>query len=113
MPWERMNMAGSSTFLEGDDRMQAPTTTSALALAQAIRKRELSPVEAVQHTLNQLDRHDGKLTSIIWRRDEAVLAEAKAAEAILMRGDPLPPFFGVPIPIKDLTEAADQPCTMG
>jgi amidase len=87
--------------------------TSALALARAIRNRDLSPVEAVESCLARLDAHDGDLNSIIWRRDEAVLAEARAAEAAVMRGDALPPFHGVPIPIKDLTEVAGQPWMSG
>lgn len=87
--------------------------TTALSLAEAIKKRKISPVEIVRHTLQQLDAGDRAINSIIWRRDEEVLEEAKRAEDCVMRGDRLAPFHGVPIPIKDLTEAAQQPWTSG
>lgn len=87
--------------------------SSALTLAKAIRERKISPVEAVRYTLDRLDRDDQDVNSIVWRRDEEVLAEAREAEAAVMRGAPLPPFFGVPIAVKDLTEAIGQPWTSG
>ena len=87
--------------------------SSAISLAHAIRNKQISPVEVVKSTLNRLNQIDGLINSIIWRRDEAVLADAKRAEQAVMRGDDLPVFHGVPIPIKDLTEAVDQPWTSG
>jgi len=86
---------------------------SALSLARAIRKKELSPVEAVEHYLARVDARNPALNALIWRRDDALRAEAKAAEAAVMRGDELAPFHGVPIPIKDLTEALGEPTTHG
>lgn len=88
---------------------------SALALAGAFRSKDLSPVEAATHYLKRADERNPALNALIWRRDEELLAEARAAEATLMArstGD-LPPFFGVPIPIKDLTETKGQPTTHG
>ncbi len=85
---------------------------SALALADALRRKHLSPVDAVKHYLNVTDKKNPELNAIIWRRDEALLAEAAAAEAQIMKTKnpaELPPFFGVPIPIKDLSETKDQP----
>jgi amidase len=89
---------------------------SALDLADAIRTKQLSPREAVTHYLRAVDRWEPLLNAFTWRRDEALLADAAAAESQIMRTrDPsnLPPFFGVPIPIKDLSETLDQPVTQG
>ena len=85
---------------------------SALGLASAIRRKEVSPVEAASHFLATVDRRNPELNAFTWRRDEALMAEAKAAEAVLMSGgEHLPPFFGVPLPIKELTEVAGEPLT--
>lgn len=90
--------------------------SSALELAAALRERRLSPVEAVQHYLRVVEARNASLNALIWRRDRELLAEAKAAEATIMSRssrDRLPPFFGVPLPIKDLTEVAGEPVRFG
>jgi amidase len=84
---------------------------SAVSLAEAIRRREISSVELVTEAIERRDRFDGELNAIIWRDDETSLADAKEADAAVARGDDLPPFHGVPIPIKELTWVAGQPGT--
>lgn len=82
---------------------------SALSLAAAIRAKRLSPVEAVQLSLERMDRLNPKIGAVCWRNDEKTLLEAKAKERAVMQGDDLPPFHGVPILVKDLTETLGQP----
>lgn len=89
---------------------------SGLELARSIRAKEVSPLEAVDFYLDRTDKLNDRLNAVTWRRDDAVRAEAKAAEDKLMRtSDPaeLPPFFGVPMPIKDLTFVEGWPMTFG
>jgi amidase len=86
---------------------------SAAGLAFAIRKRELSPVEVVDTYLDRIDRFDPAVGAFVWRDDEAVRAAARRAERALMDGSSLPPFHGVPIPVKDLTQVEGQPATYG
>ena len=86
---------------------------SGLQLAERIKKREISPVEVVQACLDQVDRVNPELNAIIWRRDEELLEEARLAEEKVMSGDDLPPFHGVPMPIKDLTDVEGWPTTFG
>ncbi len=86
---------------------------SALELAAAIRKREISPVEVARDYLAECDRRNPELNALVWRRDAELLAEAKIAEDAAMKGGDLPPFHGVPIPIKDLSETQGQPITHG
>jgi amidase len=93
--------------------MTTPGSWTALELAAAIRAKDVSPVEAARAYLEAVDEHDGKLNAFTWRRDEELLAEARLAEAAVMRGDELAPFHGVPIPIKDLTEVQGHPTTQG
>jgi amidase len=89
---------------------------AATDLAAAVRGRELSPVEIVETYLRRIEEHDPGLTAFVWRNDDEVRAAAKAAEQVVMDsadGTDLPPFHGVPIPIKELTEVKGQPTTYG
>lgn len=85
--------------------------TSAVGLAAAIRRGEVSSFELVTEAIARRDRYDGELNAIIWHDDDASLAQAREADAAVARGDELPPFHGVPIPIKELTWVAGQPGT--
>ncbi|GAA4842693.1 amidase [Saccharopolyspora rosea] len=86
---------------------------SAIDLASAVRARELSPVEVVDTYLDRIDRYDSTLNAFVWRDDDAVREAAEQAERAVLSGAELPPFHGVPIPIKDLTEVRGQPATYG
>jgi amidase len=86
---------------------------SALDLAAAIRAKRVSPVEVVDAYLARIDRLDPALNAVTWRRDDAVRAEARAAEQALMRNEATGPFFGVPLPVKDLTFVTGWPITFG
>lgn len=86
---------------------------SALDLAAAIPAKRLSPVEVVDAYLARIDRIDPELNAVTWRRDDVVRAEARAAEQALMRGEASGPFFGVPLPVKDLTFVTGWPITFG
>jgi len=86
---------------------------SAVGLAAAIRKRELSPVEVAETYLGRIDRLNPVVGAFMWRNDEAVRAAARRAEQAVVDGSDLPPFHGVPIPVKDLTQVEGQPATYG
>ena len=86
---------------------------SAVSLASAIRAKELSPVEVLDVYLSRMDRHDPALGAFVWRDDDAARTAARRAERALLDGSDLPPFHGVPIPVKDLTQVAGQPATYG
>jgi amidase len=86
---------------------------SAVDLAAAVRNRELSPVEIVDVYLRRIDQYDPVVNAFVWRNDDAVRERARAAEQAVLAGRELPPFHGVPIPIKDLTQVEGQPATYG
>jgi len=87
---------------------------SALDTAAAIRSKEVSPLEVLDATLSRIDRDNPELNAVIWRNDSVARAEAEAlGERIAAGADDLPPFAGVPIPIKDLTAVEGQPLTYG
>jgi amidase len=88
---------------------------SALATAAAIRNRQISPVEVLDACLARVDAVNDRVNAIIWRDDDDARSRAKAAADLVMSTDPdgLPPFHGVPIPIKDLTAVEGWPTTYG
>lgn len=87
--------------------------TSALDLAKAVRSKELSPVEIVDHYLARVDELNPQLNAVTWRRDDDLRAEAKVAEAALMRGEAKGAFFGIPIAIKDMVFVEGWPISFG
>ncbi len=87
--------------------------SSAVATATAIRAKELSPVEVLESCLSRVDEVNDRLNAVIWRNDDEAMEAARAAADMVTRGDPLPPFHGVPVPIKDLTPVAGWPVTYG
>ena len=87
---------------------------SALELATAIRAMEISPLEVLDACLKRIDDRNPALNAVIWRNDDQARAEATAiGDRIAVGVDDLPPFAGVPIPIKDLLPVAGQPVTYG
>ena len=89
---------------------------SASDLARAIRRKEVSPTEVAATYLDRIDQLDGSLGAFCHRADDDVRARARAAEETIARAsadDPLPPFLGVPLPIKDLVDVAGWPTTFG
>jgi amidase len=88
---------------------------TALGLAAAIRAKQISPSEALAESLRRIDALDDEVNAIVWRDDEEARDRARAADDLIASADPadLPPFCGVPIPIKDLTDVAGWPTTYG
>ncbi|MGH2864749.1 MAG: amidase [Solirubrobacteraceae bacterium] len=87
-------------------------TSSALELAAALRRKELSSVELLDACLAGVDAANPALNAVIWRNDEVGRVAAADADRRLAVGDQTP-FLGVPIPIKDLTPVAGWPVTFG
>jgi aspartyl-tRNA(Asn)/glutamyl-tRNA(Gln) amidotransferase subunit A len=75
---------------------------SAVRVARAIRSREVSPVEVTRASLERIERlnpiHNAYLTVCA----EEALANARDAEAAVMREGPLGLLHGVPTSIKDI-----------
>ena len=89
---------------------------SALEAAAAVRRREVSPVELVDHALDRIDRLDEQVGAFVTLTDERARAAAKAAERQVREADEpdeLPPLLGVPTAIKDLQNEAGVPAQLG
>lgn len=84
---------------------------SALEQAELVRTKKASPVELVELYLERIERLDPELNSFVTVAGEQALEAARGAEAAVVSRSDLPPFHGVPMPIKDLTEAAGMRTT--
>ncbi|MGV9759945.1 amidase [Streptomyces tricolor] len=90
--------------------------TPAVELAAAIRRKEVSPVEVADCYLARMDELDPRLNAFCHRADDDVRKAASAAADAVARAtspEDLPPFHGVPLPVKDLVDVAGWPTTHG
>ena len=86
---------------------------SAVELAAAIRARRLSPVEVTRAVLERIESINPRVNAYCTVVAERALADARGAEAGVMRGDALGVLHGLPISFKDLTATAGIRTTMG
>jgi amidase len=89
------------------------TFASAVELARLYRVRKISPLEVVQALLDRIDAINPQVNAIVTLAREAALWEARRATAALKRGAALPPLFGVPVGIKDVTATRGLRTTYG
>ncbi|MFA7666430.1 MAG: amidase [Burkholderiaceae bacterium] len=82
-------------------------------LAQAYRKRELSPVEVTRLMLERIERLDPALHSYVTVTPAIALEQAAQAEAELASGDDRGPLHGIPVSLKDLCETRGIATTWG
>jgi fatty acid amide hydrolase 2 len=95
-----------------------PLSMSALELAAAIRRRELSSQSVVGAHIDLARARNPTLNAIVVERYDHALSEAKLADERIARGhgddvESLPPLFGVPFTIKESFGVAGLPNTSG
>ncbi|GAA3060107.1 amidase [Actinokineospora globicatena] len=86
---------------------------SATRLADMIRRREVSPVEVVKSSLEQIEQRNPEVNAFVTLCAEEALDAAQRAERAVVSGEPLPPLHGVPIGVKDLDPVAGVRMTRG
>src|ERR1035438_3884044 len=76
---------------------------NATTLVEMLRTKKVSSVEVVKAHLSQIARVNQKVNAIVTLvEEEQLLAEARAADDALARGNWLGPLHGLPIGVKDL-----------
>jgi len=76
---------------------------NATTLVEMLRTKKISSVEVVQAHLSQIARVNQKVNAIVTLvEEEQLLAEARAADDALAKGNWLGPLHGLPIGVKDL-----------
>jgi len=93
--------------------MNSLTFSSAVALAAAIRTKEVSALEVVDAHLAHIESANPRLNAIVRVLADQARAAARAADAATARGDELGPFHGVPMTVKDAWDVAGVPSTGG
>lgn len=86
---------------------------SAVELRRLIGARQLSPVELMHACIARIEALNPAVNAIAATDFERALATARAAEAAVMRGDPLGPLHGLPLGVKDLQDTAGLLTTYG
>lgn len=86
---------------------------TALEQAAAVRAKEVSPTELVEHSLARIEALDTALGAFLTVTPERARAAAAAADQAVLAGGDLPPLHGVPTAIKDLANTAGVRTTFG
>jgi amidase len=86
---------------------------TALEQAAAVRAKEVSPTELVEHALDRIAALDAGLGAFLTVTPERAREAAGLAEGLVREGGELPPLLGVPTAIKDLNNTAGVRTTFG
>ena len=89
------------------------TALTAVELRRRIGAREISPLELLEDCIARLERLNPLVNALAATDFARARAAAKAAEAAVMRGEPLGLLHGLPTGIKDLEETAGLLSTFG
>jgi len=82
------------------------TLETIVELSLRLRRKEISPAELTRACLDRIEKLNPTLNAFITVTDESALAEARAAEIEIARGEWRGPLHGIPIAIKDLIDTA-------
>lgn len=87
-------------------------TRTTTEVAELIANKEVSPVELTQSLLDHAHELNDQVNAYISFRDEAALAEARAAEEEIAQGNYRGPLHGIPMAIKDNIYVGGEVTTM-
>ena len=79
--------------------------------SKLLKRRQLSPVELTQAFLRRIEELDSRLVAFTKVLPDQAMAEAKAAEEAILKGDYAGPLHGIPIALKDLYWTKGVPTT--
>jgi len=86
---------------------------SAVAIIEAYRSRELSPIDVMLDVLARVEAFEPHIHATYLLAPERALAEARASEARWLRGEPIGPLDGVPATVKDNIATKGEPKPVG
>lgn len=86
---------------------------SATQLAAAIRSGDITASEALELYLERIEESNPELNAVVALDVEGARARALEADEALNRGDDWGPLHGVPFTVKDTTNVAGLPTTIG
>ncbi|MGC2480413.1 MAG: amidase family protein, partial [Candidatus Sulfotelmatobacter sp.] len=83
-----------------------PALETIVELGPRLRRKEVSPVELTRACLDRIEKLNPVLNAFITVTAESALAEARAAEIEIARGEWRGPLHGIPVALKDLIDTA-------
>jgi len=86
---------------------------TATDLRRMIGRKDISPVELVEASIERIEAVDGALNAVVTKGYEAARRAAKSAEKTVLDGDELGLLHGLPIGIKDLEATSGLRTTSG
>ena len=93
-----------------DDAGELP---SAVEVADAVRRGEVSAVDVLERCLTAIEAGNDELNAFVHLDPDGARAAAAAVDAAVARGEDPGPFAGVPMGVKDLEDCAGMPTTHG
>jgi aspartyl-tRNA(Asn)/glutamyl-tRNA(Gln) amidotransferase subunit A len=82
-------------------------------LSPRLRRKDVSPVELTRACLDRIEKLNPVLNAFITVTAESALAEARAAEMEISRGQWRGPLHGIPVALKDLIDTVGTQTTAG
>ena len=82
-------------------------------LQEAIRRRELSPVEVLESILVRIAECNPKINAIVTLNEDRARELAREAERKVRRGEKVGPLQGIPVTVKDLISTQGMRTTFG
>jgi aspartyl-tRNA(Asn)/glutamyl-tRNA(Gln) amidotransferase subunit A len=82
------------------------TLKTIVELAPRLRRKEISPVELTRACLDRIQKLNPTLNAFITVSADSALAEARAAETEILRGESRGPLHGIPVALKDIIDTA-------
>jgi amidase len=82
-------------------------------MVSMVREGAISPVELVEAHLKQIESRNPEINAFVTVMGGEALAEARACEALVRRGEPLGMLGGIPVTVKDSFDVAGLPTAVG
>ncbi|MDH6135494.1 amidase [Kitasatospora sp. MAA4] len=86
---------------------------SAVELRGALRRREISSLELLDHYLERIEKLNPAVNAVVTTDPARAREQARAADAATARGEELGPLHGLPMTVKDTIETAGLTTTAG
>jgi amidase len=93
--------------------MEIQTIATASQAAKAIQSGQVTSYDLVRELLAAIEKRNPALNAIVTLDSEGALRQARAADEMQARGEPMGPLQGVPVTIKDSFETAGMRTVSG
>jgi len=93
--------------------MSATSTWTITGVRDALRTKEISARELTKDFLSRIENRNRQLNAFLALSIERAYAQADRIDAMIAKGDALPPLAGVPIAVKDVISTRDINTTCG